>query len=219
MTDLSPFRPRVALMIDGDNLSHNRAGSLILKSAAYGTLAIKRVYGNMTKHPGWEAAPGFRCVHSGTGKNASDLLLAVEATSLILTRQADILVIASSDGDFSHLALHLTERGHKVVGLGEAKAPLHFQKSCTDFHVLSADKPGTAATRPAADPLVDKARNLITLEPDGLAITVLSTRLAKNNEVQISGTVYKTWRKFFASFSDVFICDAPGPDARVRLRA
>lgn len=58
MTDLSPYRPRVALLIDGDNLSHSHAGALILKSAKYGDLTLKRVYANMNNHPGWDDAPG-----------------------------------------------------------------------------------------------------------------------------------------------------------------
>jgi uncharacterized LabA/DUF88 family protein len=139
MNDLTAIpRPRVALLIDGDNLSHAHAGALIQKAAKHGALTVKRVYGNMATHPGWDAAPGFRCIHSGKGKNATDLLLAVEAMALMLTRQADILMIASSDGDFSHLAQHLTEAGHRVIGTGEAKAPDHFRKSCSAFVELSA---------------------------------------------------------------------------------
>lgn len=224
--DVAPS-PRVALLVDGDNLSHSHAGALILKSAPHGALTIKRVYGNMAIHPGWEAAPGFRCIHSGTGKNASDLLLAIEATSLMLSQQADILVIASSDGDFSHLALHLTERGHQVIGLGEAKTPAHFQKSCTRFHLIAPTPSPVTAAPPRnpdppqirRDPLVQKARDLIAAEPGGMPITLLSTRMSKDNAVQISQTPHKTWRAFLTSHSEVFTCDPKGPDARVRLKA
>lgn len=52
MNDLSPHPSRVALLIDGDNLSHTHAGALIVKAARYGALTLKRVYGNMAKLPG-----------------------------------------------------------------------------------------------------------------------------------------------------------------------
>ncbi len=222
MTIPSEPRPRVALLIDGDNLSHAHAGALILKSAKYGTLTLKRVYANMNNRPGWDEAPGFKSVHSGKGKNATDLLLAVEAMSIMLTAQADILVIASSDRDFSHLATHLTERGHTVFGIGEPKAPAHFRKSCTAFHELT--EPSSAPKPPVQpkvipDELVARVRDVIAGEPGGMRITLLSTRMAKNNTVQISSTPYKTWRKLLTDFPDLFDCDPKGPDARVRLRA
>jgi len=208
---------RVALMIDGDNLSHNHAGALITRAARHGALTVKRVYGNMAKLPGWNDAPGFKCVHAGTGKNASDLLLAVEATALMLTGQTEVLVIASSDRDFSHLAQHLTERGLTVIGVGEAKTPGHFRKSCTSFHDLTPPAPPVKQLVPL-DPLVVQTRALIAAEPDGMPVTLLSTRMAKGNFVQISQTPYKTWRAFFSAWPDHFVLDPRDPNARVHLK-
>ncbi len=225
MNDLTLPRARVALLIDGDNLSHAHAGALIMQAARLGALTVKRVYGNMAKLPGWTDAPGFKCIHAGTGKNASDLLLAVEATALMLTGQADVLVLASSDRDFSHLAQHLTERGLVVVGLGEAKTPEHFRKSCTRFHELAPITPPVPAparqpvTPPAPlDPLVARTMALIKAEPNGLPVTLLSTRMAKGNTFQISQTPHKTWRTFLTAWPDVFDLDPRGPNARVRLK-
>lgn len=142
--------------------------------------------------------------------------------SIMLTSQADILVIASSDRDFSHLATHLTERGHTVIGIGERKAPAHFRKSCTTFHELtetsSAPKPPVQPKLKPED-LVVRVRDVIASEPGGMLITLLSTRMAKNNAVQISGTAYKTWRKLLTDFPGLFDCNPKGPDARVQLRA
>ena len=130
-------RSRVALLVDGDNISHSLAGPLIMQAIRHGDLTIKRVYGNFTSLPGWSEAPGFRAVHAGTGKNAADVLLCIEAMAVILKGQADVLVIATSDGDFSHLALTLVEQGHKVVGLGESKAPDKFRKACHTFYEIA----------------------------------------------------------------------------------
>ena len=131
-------RPRVALLVDGDNISHSLAGPLIMQAIRHGDLTIKRVYGNFTSVPGWSEAPGFRAVHAGTGKNAADVLLCIEAMAVMLKGQADVLVVATSDGDFSHLALTLVEQGHRVVGLGKSKAPEKFRKACTVFQEIGA---------------------------------------------------------------------------------
>lgn len=229
-----PHSPRVALLIDGDNLSHAHAGAVILAAARHGALTIKRVYGNMATHPGWDEAPGFRCLHSGRGKNAADLALAVDAMGVMLTGQADILAIASSDGDFSHLALHLVERGHRVIGLGQAKTPEHFRKSCTTFHLLDEAKPKKVAAPPPPsppllppapvapaspeDPMVQTVRNLLQQTPEGLAISHVSARMSKEKAVQIRQTQWKTWRAFLIARPDIFLCDPKGPQAKVRLR-
>ena len=55
MTDLSPFgvsvaarRPRVAVLVDGENVRAEYAGKIISKSLTAGDLMIRRVYGNVS---------------------------------------------------------------------------------------------------------------------------------------------------------------------------
>jgi hypothetical protein len=141
MSELLPFGttpPRVALLVDGENMSVALAGAAIMRSLKFGALTIRRVYGNAAKMPGWDAAPGFRLVHAGVGKNATDVLLAVEAMSIMLLGQADVLVIATSDGDFRHVACALRESGRMVIGMGEPKAPESFRKACNQFVQIDA---------------------------------------------------------------------------------
>ncbi|MGL4281460.1 MAG: NYN domain-containing protein, partial [Albidovulum sp.] len=131
-------RSGVAVLVDGENISQDLAGQIINRASALGPLVVKRVYGNAAKMPKWEAAPGFRLAHSGAGKNATDLLLAIEAVSLFHEGSIDTVVIASSDRDFSHLAHHLRERQLSVVGMGAAHAPDTFRKACSKFMELAA---------------------------------------------------------------------------------
>lgn len=203
--------PRVALLVDGENLSSTHAGTLIVKSARYGGLIVKRVYGNVARLNGWCAAPDFKPVHSGTGKNATDLLLTVEAMTLMLTNHADILVLASSDGDFTHLAQCLTERGQTVIGIGMDTAPDRFRKSCTAFHCLPAPAPPLA-------PLVTQTRSLLAQTPQGMPITLLASAMKTTHQVQIAQTPHKTWRAFLTAHPDQFDLDPKGPTACVRLK-
>jgi NYN domain len=124
---------RVALLVDGENLSVEHAGFLILAAAKAGTLAVKRVFGAVTRLGAWTSAPGFRVVHVAPRKDAADIALSLEALELALTRQVDEIFIATSDRDLTLVALRLAELGFPVTGIGEEKAPVDFRKACRKF--------------------------------------------------------------------------------------
>lgn len=140
---------RVALLIDGENISSSFAGQIIVQAGLRENLLVKRVYGNATLIKGWESAPGIRLVHSGTGKNSADILLAIEAVDLAHRGKINSFVIASSDGDFSHLAHYLRENGFSVLGIGEAKAPNAFVKACSRFAWIESSD--VSAPKPLAN--------------------------------------------------------------------
>lgn len=222
---------RVAVLVDGENVSQALAGQIIMKSLGFGQLIIKRVYGNAVKMPKWDAAPGFRLMHSGTGKNATDLLLTVEAMALAYGGQADTLVIVSSDRDFTHLAVHLREKGLRVVGMGEAKASEGFRKSCTTFVVLgqlpmtadgaNAPQPGAAAMAAELGPIDKHIHALIHSEgrDRSIAIARLGGRMHTLHKIKISTTLQKNWRAYLLARPDLYDCDPRGKDAEVRLRS
>lgn len=229
MTDLSPAsvrlpgasRPRVALLIDGDNLSSARAGALLVLAAKEGDVLIRRVYGGPGAMTGWEKTTGFRRIDAGAGKNAADLLLCVEAMDLMLGDKADVLVIASSDRDFAHLATHLREAGRRVVGIGEAKAPSHFLHSCSAHHVLK-DKaePATPLQRNPPDALSKALIAVISANEAGGWLPI--QRLGALARQQIGKTLTElgraSWRKVLEEYPAIFECEPKGPAARVRLR-
>lgn len=216
-----PFDPQryeeLALLVDGDNLSSKHAGRLITDSAAIGALRIKRVYGNTAKLPGWDGAPGYHLVHSGSGKNSSDILMTVEALDLFHRQGIRKFVLASSDGDFSHLATYLRENGAWVLGIGEEKTPLNMRKSCTCFKTL-VPLPVLDKILPK-DQIIEKIQNFIqTLnQKKGVKIQDLSVHMNRVHNVKISTLPEKTWRKYLTDRADYFICDPRGPDAHVRL--
>lgn len=224
---ISSSKSRVALLIDGENISQAAAGQIIMRVLQFGELTIRRVYGDATKLPGWGAAPGFRLIHSGSGKNATDLLLTVEAMSLMLTAQADVLVIASSDRDFVHLVTYLREKSFRVVGVGEAKAPESFRKACTQFIELkSADAMQVAKPIPTTPPsqavgLEQKVKELINREgsASGYQIARFGGRMHALHKTKISEMPEKTWRAYLLARPHLFECDPKGPTACVRLKS
>jgi uncharacterized LabA/DUF88 family protein len=225
-------KPRVALMIDGDNLSPEDAGQVILKAAQFGDLTIRRVYGNAQAPAGWTSAPGIRFVHSGSGKNATDLLMTVEAMAVILTAQADLLVLATSDRDFVHLATHLREKSVTVVGIGASTAPEAFRKACTKFlelkpkptvvaaaSVKQSSTPAPSASRelPKID---DHIKDLIKSEGEDGAMLIarLGGRMHSLHKIKISDQAQKTWRSYLTARPGLYVCDPKGAHALVRLK-
>jgi len=143
LSALSATAP-LALLVDGENLSKDRAPEILRLAARIGPPQVRRVYGNAKAVTGWEDH-GFRLCPTRPGKNAADMLLCVEAMSLALRDSFGTLVIASSDRDFSYLAEQLREIGKRVIGIGDAKAPVSFRNTCTDFKELGS------VVRPKAD--------------------------------------------------------------------
>lgn len=213
-TDTKPG-PYVALLVDGENISVDFAGAMIIRAAKFGKIAIQRVYGNAGKLQNWDAAPGFRLIHSGSGKNGADILLSIEAVDLAHSAPIGTFVIATSDQDFSHLAHHLRERSFKVVGIGEAKAPVGFRRACSEFIELAA-KAGAAPK--ALNPLDEKIHELIREASDNeMRIAVLGPRMYKRFGERISTYPSKNWSAYLASKPDLYACDPKGPEACVRL--
>ncbi|MFT4149053.1 MAG: NYN domain-containing protein [Paracoccaceae bacterium] len=217
LMDLSPVsRAAVALLVDGENLSKDKAAAVLMAARRHGDVRVRRVYGAANHIAGWEDA-GFRLVATRPGKNAADMLLCVEAAVLALREGIGTILIASSDRDFSYLAEQLREHGVHVVGVGEAKAPKAFREACSGFILLGGDPPKPAPA-PVAEPMAQKVRAAIMAAGGaGLAMDALNPIMQKQG-VNISGTPEGNWRKWLTARPALFTCDPKGPGARVRLK-
>ncbi|QBY01761.1 NYN domain-containing protein [Rhodophyticola sp. CCM32] len=204
----------VAVFVDGENISASHAAFIRNHAQSVGGLDVLRVYGNACKYPKWQDQPGYRFVHSGTGKNATDLLLAIEAMEHALTRPCDCVVIASSDRDFTHLAQRLRERGLTVIGIGEAKAPEVFRAACTAFEELAQSARHTTA-------LDHKIREVIEANNSngqGIPIGYLGGIMHSKQGIRISTYPERNWRNYLSNRTELYDLDARGPDAKVRFK-
>ncbi|MGR3615704.1 MAG: NYN domain-containing protein [Paracoccaceae bacterium] len=75
-----------AVLIDGDNVSASFADEIMIQAGGTAGPDLVRVYGNAQKCTGWLNFSGVRFCHAGAGKNAADLLLALDAMELTLER-------------------------------------------------------------------------------------------------------------------------------------
>jgi hypothetical protein len=161
---------RVALLIDADNLSGDvieQAVEHLLK--LYGAVHFRRAYSSPQKvieHTELFRRHSIRpMVNVPTGKNSTDIALAVDAIDLAICETPDVVVIASSDSDYAPLAQRLREKGCRVLGIGQAgktgsESPLAYDEFIDLTHRKSrSGESGAADARPTrARPPAARAR-------------------------------------------------------------
>ncbi len=212
-------RFRLALLIDGENLSCAHADRIEAAAAAIGERQIVRVYGDAQRLAGWEQRGGLMLVHTGSGKNAADLRLCIDAVDLAHRKKLDGFVIASSDGDFLHLAQYLREAGFLVVGLGETKTPVRFRHACTRFELLQPPPPPKASGPIVVlNPIDRQLRSLILEEGTsrGMKMALLGSRMHTRFKITLAKAGTTSWSGYLRAHGDLYSCDPKGPNALVR---
>lgn len=132
---------RLAVLIDADNANPNLIEPLLAEIAKYGTVNVKRIYGDWTQTQlnGWKDKLNIYAIQpiqqfSYTfGKNATDSALIIDAMDLLYTGNFDGFCLVSSDSDFTKLASRLREAGLFVYGFGRKQTPTALQKACDKF--------------------------------------------------------------------------------------
>lgn len=132
---------RIAMLVDGDNAQATLIDKMLIEVSKYGTVIIRRVYGDWTESAmnTWKtilrdhALQPIQQFRNTTGKNATDSALIIDAMDLLHQEIADCFCIASSDSDFTRLATRLRESGRFVIGIGRKQTPTAFQRACDVF--------------------------------------------------------------------------------------
>ena len=148
MTPREPPRAdaRIALLIDADNSPAAKIDVVLSELAKLGVANIRRAYGNWKKNElkGWEqvlheyAIRPIQQFDVSKGKNATDMLIAIDAMDLLYTDRPDAFGIVSSDADFTPLVMHLRAKGATVYGFGAKKTPATFVNACSRFLFLES---------------------------------------------------------------------------------
>ena len=116
--------PRVMLLVDADNVSADvveQAFARVLDE--HGAIHVRRAY--CTAESALKNLQLFKrlsirpMVNLSTGKNSTDIALAVDAIDLAVAERPDVVVIVSSDSDFAPLVIRLREKGCRVEGIGQ----------------------------------------------------------------------------------------------------
>ena len=181
MTDDST---RLAVLIDADNTSPKLIKEMFEELAGYGTITVKRAYGDWTNPHlnSWRdillanaISPQQQFAYT-YGKNATDSALIIDAMDLLYSGNVGGFAIVSSDSDFTPLATRLRESGKRVIGVGQRKTPKAFVEACEKFVFLEVLAGDQGATEPAKDDqprpiqsVLTKALNKVDTDDDDWA--------------------------------------------------
>ena len=153
---------KLALLIDGDNISASYLPLIMYEAEKYGVVAVRRVYGQFKsgrmkswlKHIDEFDLTAVDVSPLTRGKNATDMRLVIEAMDMLHGRRLDGVCIASSDGDFAPLATRLRASALAVYGFGAKKAPAAYKALFDRFFecdtLLATEKKAPARTSPAS---------------------------------------------------------------------
>ena len=142
----------VAVLIDYENVGLDAIQRLLDQLSDVGRVIIRRAYGDWSVQRGKQdhlLELGIEPIHqyhsNKSGKNSSDIRLAIEAIDLLYNSPIDTFVIVSSDSDFVPLVGKLRSSGKSVIVAGrrEATSPTLI-KSCDRYIFLDTEKQPTS---------------------------------------------------------------------------
>lgn len=150
---------RVAVLVDCDNVDPEILEYALRVVAQFGRVVLRRGYGNhATLANKWQEAlvrqaftPCLQYQYA-SGKNTSDIALALDAVEALFDDRADTFCLVTSDSDFAYLCRKLRERGATVHIVGEAKTPDALRNSSDQF--FEWQKPAAA---PAATAVIENS--------------------------------------------------------------
>ncbi len=191
---------RLAVLIDADNTPARVVTDLFEELASYGTITVKRAYGDWTNPhlSGWREvllanaiSPQQQFAYT-VGKNATDSALIIDAMDLLYSGNVQGFAIVSSDSDFTPLATRLRESGKRVIGVGQRQTPKAFVEACEKFvfvEVLggsnessAAQDKATADTPRALQSLLTKSLNKVaTDDEDWASLSTLGNHLNRTD--------------------------------------
>jgi len=153
--------PRLAVLIDADNVPPETIDSLFPTIQNIGDPAVKEIYGNVacTSSEKWievsirhALSTGRRALQS-KGRNATDIEMVIGAMDLLASNNVQGFCIVSSDRDFTALAIRLRAGGKLVYGFGESKTADSFRRACHEFRIIPAPAPKKSAAPGVPGPL------------------------------------------------------------------
>ncbi len=183
------MRPRLAVLIDGDNVAAKHADAIFGRIDDLGNAQIRRIYGDLASANGWQDAivrHSLVCRQHyplSQAKNAADIALVIDAMDILHAGGVDGFCIVSSDCDFTPLAKRIREAGKLVYGFGKAGAHESYRASCREFVALLEPIPSPKSVDPFADVIrqISAALNDCRAASGWAKVSALGTYLARLN--------------------------------------
>lgn len=204
----------VAVLIDYENVGLDAIQHLLDQLSDVGRVIIRRAYGDWSVQRGKQdqlLELGIEPIHqyhsNKSGKNSSDIRLAIEAIDLLYSSPIDTFVIVSSDSDFVPLVGKLRSSGKSVIVAGrrEATSPTLI-KSCDRYIFLDAEKrvssQGSQPRRRSGRRNGSQASQSASAEADAKALLLRAMDVSMDEVGEVVGSkLYQTMRRIEPSFN------------------
>lgn len=145
----------IALLIDSDNISAKYLELLINEVSKFGDITYKRIYGDFTtsEAASWrkilteyaiEPIQQYLLTKKKKDKNGesifnvTDSAMIIDAMDILYSHNANCVCLATSDSDFTRLAMRFRNENYVVIGAGEKKTPQSFRAACHRFLLMDA---------------------------------------------------------------------------------
>ena len=217
----------IALLIDADNCPASKITEILDELSKFGAINVRRAYGDW-KSPAlanWASQLHEHAIQPiqqfayTKGKNATDSAIIIDAMDLLHGSKLTAFGIASSDSDFTPLAIRIRASGLQVFGFGEKKTPMPFVNACSKFlflESLGTPKIGEQDIAPPSPPPLRKATNELRGDTRLVshlrnAVAAVSDESGWANLGAIGAHVNKNWPAFdqrnygYAKLSDLVI--------------
>lgn len=198
---------KLAVLIDADNALHKTIGLVLQEVAKYGMPVIKRVYGDWSSEISengklanrlfvWRdvslsyAITPIQQFAYTKGKDATDMMLIINAMDLLHDNHLDGFCIVSSDSDFTPLASRIRESGLMVYGFGEKKTPKAFINACDKF-IYIENLTDNNSDNDELNSIVESKLDKIDNKPND-DLNIEKTQLkSENAQIQVENTAQK----------------------------
>lgn len=200
-------KPRVAILVDGDNVPHSAVAGIEAQAKTLGDTVIRRVYADIGLHKNWAAETEYLVIHCTTtaGKNRADMHLVVGAMDIAHRALATHFLIVSDDRDFGPLVAHLREVGMTVEWAGKPKT----------------------APKPAAVPIPSKANAqsavdqrlhaVFRAQKPSLSLQTLGSQMKQGTVLE--QTQKATWRAYLSTKPELYTLTGTGATTVVTLKS
>ncbi len=135
---------RIAILIDGDNISQKYASLIKEEADKYGDITLFKLYGSINSPtvrqwmpimPKYGITPELQLSYANN-KSIADQALTIDAMDILYRNIVDVFFLVTSDSDFTKLVYRLKESGKNIIGMGESKTPESLAQACNEFKLL-----------------------------------------------------------------------------------
>lgn len=203
---------KIAIFFDCENISVDYLQDIYDELANYGQVIMSKAYANWNynRYKKWrEALSAFAIEQiqpNSSVKNSSDMKIVIDVMKTIYENKVDMIVLVSSDSDFTSLAIEIKSQALTAIGFGEEKSLPSLRKAFSIFIELPLRK-----KQVNNEELLKILRDAVKHQKDDSGYALIAhvgTYLVKKDSSLIAKNYgFDRWGDAFKKYSEYFEID------------